>query len=268
MHSSQSTTVSRCSLVIRTTDVWTGRPAAASAVRVRLEDVRATPLRTSEGSWAFLDIHGNFCTIIVESDMYLPCARQVDLSTLKQGHPVVELFLMPNRRYTPPASASGIIRRLTDGAGKPLSDVEVFAYVEDDSMARGRILDEEVAPGSTKLRCLPGATKLKNGDALAVRGKDGKGAECFRVLPTEDGEELRLELDRPTAGRWKRHTLLLPAAAAVSDRDGWVLLPFRGRVSPVGGVAVRLKHEDRTLEERWPLEQGKTNVLPDYVWAK
>jgi hypothetical protein len=272
MYGSQSTAVSRCSLVVRTTDVWTGRPAAASSVRVRLKDVLTSPLRTSEGSWAFLDIKDTACDIVVESAIYMPCTLRVELSMLPPGNPVVELFLLPGRTYAPPAAATGILRRLIDGNGKPLANVEAFAYPDDDQAARGRILDEEVPPGSESLRCLPGATKLLGGDALAVRGKDGAAAEWFRVLPRDsesadgadgaDGVELRL--DRPTAGRWKRHALLLPAAAAVSDRDGWLVLPFRGRLSSSGSVRVALLHGDRVLETKWPLEEGKTTVLPDY----
>lgn len=264
MHGSQSTTVSRCSLVVRTTDVWTGRPAAAAAVRVRLRDILSSPLRTSEGSWAFLDVKDTVCEITVESSIYLPCTVQVDLSSLPPGNPVVELFLQPGRTYAPPAAATGIVRRITDESGRPIVDVEVFAYPDDDQSARGRILDDEVPTGSEKLRCLPGATKVLGGDALVVRGKDGAGAEWFRVLPAEAEDGIELRLDRPTAGRWKRHTLLLPAAAAVSDRDGWLVLPFRGRLSASANVRVVLRQGGHRVETQWPLEAGKTTVLPDY----
>lgn len=267
MYGAQSTTVSRCSLVVRTTDVWTGRPAAASSVRVRLKDVLSSPLRTSEGSWAFLDIKGSACDVIVESTIYMPCSLRVDLSSLTPENPVVEFFLLPGRTYSPPVAATGIVRRLMDGNGQPIANAEVFAYPDDDQAARGRILDEEVPPGSEGLRCLPGATRLLSGDALVVRGKDGAAAEWFRAatLGGEDsGDGVELRLDRPTAGRWKRHTLLLPAAAAVSDRDGWLVLPFRGRLSASANVRVVLRHGDRRLETQWPLEEGKTLVLPDY----
>lgn len=266
MQSSQSTTISRCSLVVRTTDVWTGRPAASASVRVRLQDIRTAPLRTSEGSWAFLDVNVDACEIVVESTSYLPIVRRVELASLDPGHPVVELYLQPSRLYAPPAAATGIIRRLMDGKGKPLANVEVFAYADDDGGARGRILDEEVPPGSRELRCLPGSTALMGGDALALRGKDGSVAEWFRVSPRQVDDEVHLSLDRPTAAHWKRHALLLPAAASVSDADGWVVLPFRGRVSAAGGLRVRLQEGDRTIADDWPLEQGRTAVLPDFVW--
>ncbi|MHA6485336.1 hypothetical protein ACX1C1_25925 [Paenibacillus sp. strain BS8-2] len=267
MYDSQCTTVSRCSLVVRTTDVWTGRPAASSSVRVRLKDGFTSPLRTSEGSWAFLDLKASLCEIIVESSIYLPCTIQVNLATLHASNPVVELFMLPSRTYTPPAAATGITRRLIDGNGKPLANIQVFAYPEDDQTARGRIIDEEVPAGSEMLSCLAGTTKLLNGDALVVRGKGGAGAEWFRVSPEEDGESVRLRLDRPTSGSWRKHQLLLPGAAAVSDHDGWIVLPFRGRLSSPNHVRVVLRLGNAVSDVLWPIEEGKTTVLPEYVCA-
>ncbi|THF77586.1 hypothetical protein [Cohnella fermenti] len=270
----QSTSVTRCSLVVRTTDIWTGRPAVPSTVRVRLKGVPAAPLRTSDRSWAFLDLPHRLCDITVESGIYLPCSQQVDLSALAPGDPVVELFLLPGRAYVPFAAAAGIVRILVDENGKPAAGVEVFAYVDDDQAARGRILDEEVLPGSKTLRCVPGATKLLSGDALAVRGKDGAPAEWFRVSPvrlsptqlsTNEGDGLELRLDRPALHRWSRNHLLLPAAATVSDGDGWIVLPFRGRLSAGGSVRIVLRRGGKEIEDRWPLAEGKTTVMPDYV---
>ncbi|MDQ6422319.1 hypothetical protein RB620_23090 [Paenibacillus sp. LHD-117] len=266
MYGSESTTVSRCSLVVRTTDIWTGRPAAPSSLLVRLKGGCSAPMRTSEGSWAFLDLKSDTYEITVESAIYMSCSRKIDLSSLQANNPVVDIFLLPGKRYSPPAAATGIVRRLVDPDGKPLPNVEVVAYADDDQAARGRILDEESSMGSGILRCLPGASAPKNGDALAVRGHNGSAAEWFRVQPFEDEEGMCLRPDRPLAGLWKRNALLLPAAATVSDRDGWIVLPFRGRIAAAGEVRVRLRDGERTAESQWSLKDGQTIVLPDFVW--
>ncbi|MCR2802434.1 hypothetical protein [Paenibacillus soyae] len=262
----ESTMVSRVSLVVRTLDVWTGLPASGSALRVKLrENDRIKPLRTSDGGWAFMDLKGEACEVTVESDVYLFCSRRIDLSELPAGSPVVDLFLLPGRRYSPAASATGIVRRLTDAEGRPLSGVEVVAYADGEQAARGRILDDEVPPGSMELRYLPAGATVKSGDLIAIRDKSGTAVERFRVYPYESEGQYRLRLDRPVEGRWKRHALLSPAAAAVSDSDGWIVLPFRGRMPAEGELRVETRDGERATEALWPLAGGKLSSLPAYA---
>jgi hypothetical protein len=263
----ESTTVSRVSLVVRTLDVWTGRPAAGSMLQVRLQgNSRIRPLKTSDGGWAFMDMKSEVCEVTVDSDVYMSCSRRIDLTALPAGNPVVDIFLLPGRRYSPAALATGIVCRLTDESGKPLSGVEVVAHADDEQAARGRVMDEELPQGSTELRYLPVGSAMAGGDLLAICSKNGTAVERFRVQPFEDGGQYRLRLDRPIEGHWKRHALLFPAAAAVSDSDGWIVLPFRGRMPAAGEMRVELRDGERTAEALWPLAAGKVASLPAFVW--
>ncbi|MEK3881876.1 hypothetical protein [Paenibacillus sp. PL2-23] len=263
----ESISVSRVSLAVRTLDVWTGRPAASPLLQVRLAgDVRRRPLRSSDGTWIFMDVTSETCVVSVVSDVYLPCEREVNLASLPAGNPVIDIYLLPGRRYSAPPAATGLMRRLTDEKGGALAGVKVNAYADDERCARGRLLDEEVLPGSAELRPLPSGPALMNGDLLAIRSKENPEAEWFRVQPCELDAKPCLRLDRPLAGRWKRHALLLPGAETISDADGWIVLPFRGRMLGAGKLRVCLRNGKETVEAEWPMEEGKVLSLPPFLW--
>lgn len=131
------TFVSRCSLVVRPINIWTGRPPAGSAVIVRLHESAKPPIRTSDGCYAFLDYPGRACTLTLSSPYYLPVELPLDLDSFEQPVPVIDVEMRPGRLYPPPAAATGFRFRVVDAGGSPLKSVDVNASISGRGKTAG-----------------------------------------------------------------------------------------------------------------------------------
>lgn len=123
------TFVTRCSLVVRPVNLWTGRPPTGSALVVRLKESARAPIRTSDGSYAFLDYPGCAGTLLVTSPYYLTTEMPLDWSASEQSAPIVDIVLRPNRLYPAPAAATGFRFRVLDGSGSSTCGADVTASV-------------------------------------------------------------------------------------------------------------------------------------------
>ena len=132
MTRAESTSVTRCSLVVRTIDVWTGRAVSGSGVQVSLAGTGSKPIRTSDGGFAFLDVEAPFCELVVRSSTYLEERHAVDLRALPPSAPVFVASLLPNRLYLAPPDGAGVELAVKDSGGRPLSGVSVSAFARDE----------------------------------------------------------------------------------------------------------------------------------------
>lgn len=135
-----STVVTRCSLVVRPVNMWTGQPPADSALTVRLKESAQLPIRVSDGSYAFLDMFERRCTLTVQSPFYLTVEMSLDLDQFEPPVPLVDVLLRPNRRYPPPAAASGFQFRVVDEVGAGLKGADVTARLVGKGIPGGEAI--------------------------------------------------------------------------------------------------------------------------------
>lgn len=260
----ESTFVTRCSLVLRPIDAWTGRPASGADVQVALLESPGKPIRTSDGGYAFLDLPPARFTVVIRSPIHMEWDREVDLAQLPPASPVVIASLLPNRAHAVPAAATGIAFRVTDESGRSMAGVDVTAYVDDEGAVRGRLADPETPAGAASIRYVPGSVKLLDGDAVALRDRDGGEAEWHRVRLAED--DYALTLEEPLRRAYKRSAQLYPAAIARSDGQGYALLPFRSRLPQSCEVQAELRAGEERMAIRLRAEGGRMLELGAIVW--
>ncbi|WP_035119719.1 hypothetical protein [Cohnella panacarvi] len=263
MMGNESTTfVNRCSLVVRAVDLWSGAPPSASSIRVAIRGHNRAPMRTSDGSYAFLDYPYDRCTVTVTSPQYLDYEREMALGA---GVPIITAGLMPSRFRSAPAAASGLRFRIVgEKTGKPVKDAEVYAYVDDDRAICGRIAEDQAVSGMPSIRITPAAIKLMPGDVFVVRGKSG-AADWAKVSEFADysgnGEDVALET--PLKRTWSRGERLLIAAATRSDADGIVTVPFRGVLPSEFQTFVEIRLGGRKIEASFTGSGGEVRQFPD-----
>lgn len=265
MARAESSSVTRCALVVRTIDAWTGQTASGSGVQALLTGIGRKPIRTSDGSFAFLDLESSVCELVVRSATYLEERRTVDLSLLPAASPVVVASLLPNRFYPAPPAASGVELSVEDPSGRPLAGVSVAAYVDVEAASRGRVADDHAVEGATVVRYVPGDVRLREGDVIALRERGSEAAEWCRIA-FADVDACRLNLTAPLTRSWRRGAILSPAALTRSDRDGTVVVPFRGRLPSSCLVEAQLAMNGRTVSARWQAEGGKVVRTETVVW--
>ncbi len=262
MGNESTTFVNRCSLVVRAVDLWSGTPPLAAAIRVGIRGYNRTPLRTSDGSYAFLDYPNDRCIVTVTSPDYLDYEREIALGA---GVPILTAGLMPSRFRSAPAAAAGLRFRIIDEkSGKPVKDAEVYAYVDDDRSICGRIADDQAVSGMPSIRISPAAIKLMPGDTFVIRDKSGK-ADWAKVSEYADysgnGEDVALET--PLKRTWSRGERLLIAAATRSDAEGIVTVPFRGILPSEFKTVVEVRSGGRTFEASFTGSGGEIRRFPD-----
>ncbi|MDI4645664.1 hypothetical protein [Cohnella hashimotonis] len=262
--SAESTFVSRCSLVVYPVDAWTGRPIAGSDVTVRLEGFPYKPLRMPDGGFAFMDVQASACSLSVSAPLRPTSRRAVDLAALPRQAPVVVVPLLPGSRLPAPPGATGLGLQLVDAGGKPLSDVRIFAWVEEESCSRGRLADDLPA-GSDKLRFAAEGGRLLPGDRFILAERGGKATERCRVGP-DTGQPGTLSLEAPVARDWRRGALLLPAAEALTDSDGAAALALRGAYPTRFRVLAELALGKKRTRAEWTATGGTVSRQDSIAW--
>lgn len=255
------TVVTRCSLAVRPIDVWTGKPPRDSALQVRLLETDGKPIRASDGSYVFLDYGADRCTLQIVSPTYRTVRQDVDLTSLHPREPVLTVGLLPNASYPPPPASTGLVFTVRDEAGRPLADVDVEAYVQDEAAARCRVADGEAKAGAALLRVAVGSGKLSPGDAFALRERGGDKLE-WNAVAGYAGDETSLTLASPLLSSWSRGALLLAAVLTRSDGKGTVVVPFRGTLPAAFAVAVNFRLAGKEWKDVWTVESGRLSRLP------
>ena len=125
--------------------------------------------------------------------------------------------------------------------------------------------DDQAVAGSTSLRYVPGNVRLREGDVIALRDREGTSPEWCRIVAA-DADECRLELAAPLSRSWRRGATMLPAALTRSDRDGTVVVPFRGRLPSSCPVEAELVMNGETVRASWLAEGGKVVRADTVVW--
>ncbi|MFC5468666.1 carboxypeptidase-like regulatory domain-containing protein [Cohnella suwonensis] len=267
MDRAERTFSTRCSFVAKPIDIWTGKAPGASSIRVSIAESAAKPIRTSDGSYAFMDVEGAECTLIIASSVYSEIRQSVALAR-DANPPVVTVALLPNSAYAPPPGASGFIAEVRDEAGRPLAGARLSAYADDEAAVRGRLAEETGSAGEPRIRVSSGNGKLRPGDGFVLRERDGGTLEWGFVADLDDDPSV-LKLDRPFANKWGRGARLLPAVRTASDGKGVAVIPFRGLLPAACPVRVRIECGELTYEGNWEATCGSVvRLLPIKLNAK
>ncbi|RED56800.1 hypothetical protein [Cohnella lupini] len=252
----ERTFVTRCSLVVKPVDAWTGYTPGVSSIRVSLAETDRKPIRTSDGSYAFLDYPGKTCTLVIASSTYLEYRKEIELPESGLELPIFTVSLMPNGVYVPPMAATGLAVKVCDGLGVPLQGAQLSAYIDDEAAVRGRLAEEKTDGESLRIRISPGNGKLMPGDSFVLRDKEGTAMD-WGYMTDLQGDASVLVLERPFTRIWNRGTRLLPAVRTLSDKNGMAVIPFRGLLPAVCPVHVEIVAGDRTWNAVWTAEGGR-----------
>ncbi|MFD0674113.1 hypothetical protein [Cohnella sp. GCM10027633] len=261
MGNETTTFVNRCALVVRAVDLWTGKEPAPASIRVGIRGHNRAPLRTSDGSYAFLDYAYDRCMVTVSSPDYLDYEREIEL---RDGVPILTAGLMPSKVRSVPAGAAGLRFRIVDEAtGRPVKDAEVRAYVDDDRAICGRIADDQAVSGAPEVRVSPATIKLLPGDSFVLRAKDGAAdwSSVSAFADTAGGEVVALS--SPLGRTWPRGERLLLASVTRSEADGTVTVPFRGILPTEFQTVVEVRSGDRKTAARLSGGGGEIRRAPD-----
>jgi hypothetical protein len=265
MERAERTFVTRCSLAVRPIDVWNGAVPGPSAVQIWLEETDRKPIRASDGSYVFLDVPNDRCTLRISSPIFMEVRKEIPLPTDGGPPPVVTVSLYPNRVYAPPPAATGVIVDLRDAAGLPLAGVPVFAYADDEMAVRGRLAEDKGGEEESPLvKVSPANGKLSPGDAFVLRdreSKDGAELEWHRIADWTEQASV-YTLDKPLGGKWSRGAKLLAAAQTVSDATGTVVLPFRGLLPQNCRIVADIFAGGKSSRVVWQIEGGRVVRLP------
>ncbi|QJD84393.1 hypothetical protein [Cohnella herbarum] len=261
MTRAERTFVTRCSLVVKPIDVWTGFTPGASSIRVALTETERKPIRTSDGSYAFLDYAGQTCTLVITSSTYIEYRKEIMLSEDGAVPPILTVSLLPNRTYLPPAAATGLIVQVCDESGLPLQGAQLSAYIDDESAVRGRLADDDADGECKRIRISHGVTKLSPGDSFVVKEREGTATE-WNAMVDWHGDPSVIGLERPFNRKWNRGTKLLAAVRTTSDKNGFAVIPFRGLLPSVCPVNVEIVAGDRRLAAVWKAEGGRVIQIP------
>lgn len=262
--SAESTFVSRCSLVVYPIDAWTGRALAGADVAVRLEGMPHRPLRTADGGYAFMDVQATECSLTVSAPLRMIARRAVDLTALPRQSPVVVAPVLPGARLPAPPGATGLALLVVDEDGQPVPDINIYAWIEEESCCRGRLADDLPA-GSDKLRCASEGSRLLPGDRFILMERGGKATERCRVGP-DTGQPGLLSLEAPVVRDWRRGALLLPAAEARTDGEGAATLALRGAYPARFRVHAELALRGERLRAEWTAAGGTVTAQERITW--
>lgn len=252
-------TVTRCSLVVIPVDIWSRRAIGGAVIRVALEPVLKPPVRKADGSYLFLNVSVQNCTLTISSAVYMPVRMDVDLSELDPLMPVIAVPMLPAKGYPYPPAATGIVTRIIDAGGKGAPHAEVLAYAADDTAYRARVAQDGLQPGERKIRIGSLMGKAIAGESFMLRDKGQE--ELIRLAAVAPGGDVLLE--RRIVGSYRRGALLLPAALTRSAEDGSVIVPFRGTLPPAFGVQMKARCGEAAVTVSWTARAGEVLVLPE-----
>lgn len=264
MDRAERTFVTRCSLAVKPFDIWTGTTPSPSSLIVSLEGFDRKPIRSSDGSYVFLDVPGERCMLRIASAAYREVREEVVLPANGGTPPIVTVSLHPGRAYVPPAAGTGAIVELRDANGLPLAGAEIMAYIDDETAVRGRLAEERSGGDGQRLKIAPGHGRLAPGDAFVLRDRDGSELEWNRMVDWTDHPAV-IMVDRPIKGAWNRGTRLLPAVRAMSDDAGTAILPFRGLLPATCRIHAEIAADGKRWRTVWQAEGGKVSRLPAFT---
>ena len=267
MGGAERTFVTRCSLAVKPFDIWTGTAPSPSSLQVSLEGIGRRPIRSSDGSYVFLDVPGGRRKLTIASAVYREVSEEIALPANGGAPPVLTVSLLPNRVYVPPAAGTGAIVELRDADGRPLAGAEIKAYIDDEMAVRGRLAEERNGGDGLRLKIAPGHGRLAPGDAFVLIGRDGSEPEWNRMADWAD-QQNAIMLDRPLTGEWSRGARLLPAVRATSDEAGLAILPFRGLLPAVCRIHAEIAAGERSWKTVWQAEGGRVSRVPAFAAAK
>jgi hypothetical protein len=230
-------------------------------LRISLAETDRKPIRTSDGSYAFLDYPGDICNLAITSSTYLEYRREIKLSDDGREPPILTVSLLPNGTYVPPAAATGLVVKICDESGDSLSGAQISAYIDDEVAVRGRVAEEKTVGEGNRVRISPGNGKLMPGDAFVLRDREGTATD-WNVMTELHGDPSILILERPLNRKWSRGTRLLPAVRTESDKSGTAVIPFRGLLPAVCPVHVEIVAGERKFTAVWTAEGGQVIQLP------
>ncbi|TYP79677.1 hypothetical protein [Paenibacillus methanolicus] len=241
------TITTRCSLVIRLSDGFTGRPPASSAVSLSVEGSARKPIVKSDGMWIFTDLEGAEVTVIIESAVYRRQKARIRLDELSPLEPVVAIALVPGGAYPLPSGTTILDAAVTDRSGAPLAGERVEAEVALAQASRGRLV-ADASSGSREIEVLKNGA-IGVGDYLRLSGRDNTSGQVVRILEHRDGVR-KYALELPLAMEANRGDQLLPHLKQSTDERGRIWMAFR-QPMPSAPFEIFLNFPD--LESQTPI---------------
>jgi hypothetical protein len=257
----ERTFITHCSLVVTPVDIWTGATPNGSSIRISLAETDRKPIRTSDGSYAFLDYSGHTCTLVITSSTYLEYRSEIQFIEGRELPLIRLVSLLPNTVYSPPAAGTGFIFKVCDESGLPIAGAQASAYIIDEGAVKGRLAEERTAGDGNCIRISPGNGRLLPGDSFVLRERDGSATDWGRVTDLQ-GDPSVLMLEGSLSQSWNRGSRLMPAVKTISDQNGMVVIPFRGFLPSPCSVCISIVADNRSYSAIWQAESGRVTHLP------
>ncbi|MEN6349440.1 MAG: hypothetical protein ABFD08_08635, partial [Syntrophomonas sp.] len=223
---------------------------------VTLAESRKRPIRKKEGVFVFVDLDRMTYTLIVESDIYFTQTIKVDPDRLDRLNPVIYVRMKPLPSYPFNKAATLLRGRLVDKSGSALADAAVRAVVKTRECAKGRILQENVLPGSSVLSLARLNGKISEGETLIIEGKDEEQAEICRISCLY--EDNSYGLCEPLKFDHGRGSFLFPVTETMPDERGETVVYFFNLRVPGVEVELQISHDGMANTGKYEIEAGGT----------
>ncbi|MFB9329096.1 hypothetical protein ACFFSY_24435 [Paenibacillus aurantiacus] len=238
----------RCSLVLRISDGFTGRPPSPSAIGVSLLGQTRKPIAKPGGLWVFTDLDGLEVTVIVASAQFIEQKLRIRLDELSSLEPVVPIALLPGPAYPLPTGTTVLEALIRDRAGNLLIDERVDADITLPQTARGRLV-AGAAAGMNEIEVMKSGV-ISPGDWYRISGRDqAASGQLVRILELRDGVR-QYRTANPLLAQTTRGDLLLPHMKSATDGRGRLRLVL-GQPLPNEAFEIFLSFPDR--EDQTPI---------------
>lgn len=211
----------RVSLAVLAIDDFTGRVIVSPGLRASLkaEGIRVQkPLRKPEGFFVFTGLTDRVVSLVMEGAGYQKEERQVDLTRLKPGEPVIRVRMRPDRTYPDRGNAIALVVALP-------KDTEFFVFCPGGS--RNKRLLGDYKKGDEEMGIYQEEPEELEGKTCCAADKNDRYQVFCLGAPT-DREKGIYRLERaPGQGYKKIGTRIYPADFVKSTEEGEYFLLLR-----------------------------------------
>ncbi len=115
--------ITKLSIALRVTDSFTGE-MVLNSIRVSIPENNKIAYKNPSGYFIFTDIKEDNYLVAIDSEIFFPVNKQIDISSLDPKNPVVTINLIPNPAYPFPENAT-LIRGIVTGIAGPIENASI-----------------------------------------------------------------------------------------------------------------------------------------------